>query len=212
MAWAVVQRESARLSCHSGLGPLPWHSPCMAAPATMLQRLVVLQRKGCPGAAGVATFALGGLVGGQTWPAQRSAVTQSNQEAWKSELVLHEGIGSKWCARRDGTLLILGQSPPNPRPRPGTAIWLEVSDASWFLASSVAGVGCGAIEEDARMLPQRDCDLVVQLADPLRCSNNVDLVQVGKNGFVLELCLDSLQGHGRVSERGFVARRRWLAD
>ena len=45
------------------------------------------------------------------------------------------------------------------------------------------------------MLPQGDFDLVVRVADPFRCSNDVDVVQEGKNSVAVpELCLDSLQG------------------
>ena len=46
----------------------------------------------------------------------------------------------------------------------------------------IPGLGFGAVEADARMLPQGDLDVLIQLEDPLRCSNDV---QEGKNGFAI---------------------------
>ena len=41
------------------------------------------------------------------------------------------------------------------------------------------------VEADARMLPQGNLDVLMQLEDTLRRSNDVDVVQEGKNGFAI---------------------------
>ena len=102
-----------------------------------------------------------------------------------AELALHEGVGSERRAQRDETLLIQGQQRPIPDPNRVTALGLELPDALWFLSCGIPGLSFGVVEADARMLPQSDFHVLIQLEHPSGCINDIDVVQEGENGFAV---------------------------
>ena len=188
---------------------------------------------GCVVSSGVFLAERGGQYSEQVVCPRRSAVAQKQpgslevvnmrdalQEpvlgsTFDAELALHKGIGSERRAQHDETLLILGQR-PIPNPYRITALGLEVPDALRFLASGIPGFGFGAVEADARMLPQGDLDVVlIQLEDPPRCSNDVDVVQEGKKqlchpGAVIGQLAEHRARPGRTAHLCKAARLRTL--